>query len=108
VVALVLPPGIEYLLAYCAAGQVRCDHHRRERPALPTRTRRVLMAAEPALTLNDAPNSTTSAWPTVRRRLPPDSERPVAIIFTSGTTGLPKGALYCNRQLAFITADRCR
>src|SRR5262249_6658304 len=24
-------------------------------------------------------------------------------IFTSGTTGLPKGALYCNRQLAFIT-----
>ena len=32
-----------------------------------------------------------------------DPDRPVAIIFTSGTTGLPKGALYCNRQLAFIT-----
>ena len=34
---------------------------------------------------------------------PSDPERPVAIIFTSGTTGLPKGALYCNRQLSFIT-----
>jgi acyl-CoA synthetase (AMP-forming)/AMP-acid ligase II len=32
-----------------------------------------------------------------------DPDRPVAIIFTSGTTGLPKGAVYCNRQLAFIT-----
>jgi len=35
--------------------------------------------------------------------LPDDPDRPVAIIFTSGTTGLPKGALYGNRQLAFIT-----
>jgi acyl-CoA synthetase (AMP-forming)/AMP-acid ligase II len=35
--------------------------------------------------------------------LPDDLDRPVAIIFTSGTTGLPKGALYGNRQLAFIT-----
>jgi acyl-CoA synthetase (AMP-forming)/AMP-acid ligase II len=37
--------------------------------------------------------------------LVPDApERPVAIIFTSGTTGLPKGAVYGNRQLAAITA----
>src|SRR5262249_57156843 len=36
-------------------------------------------------------------------RLSDDPDRPVAIIFTSGTTGIPKGALYCNRQLAFIT-----
>src|ERR1700738_4823093 len=37
--------------------------------------------------------------------LPDDPDRPVAIIFTSGTTGIPKGALYGNRQLAFITAN---
>jgi len=35
--------------------------------------------------------------------LPDDPERAVAIVFTSGTTGVPKGALYGNRQLSFIT-----
>lgn len=34
-----------------------------------------------------------------------DPERPVAIVFTSGTTGTPKGAVFAGRQLAFIT--RC-
>ena len=33
-----------------------------------------------------------------------DPARPVAIIFTSGTTGLPKGAVFANRQLEAITA----
>lgn len=33
-----------------------------------------------------------------------DPEAPVALVFTSGTTGTPKAALYCNRQLRFITA----
>ncbi len=35
--------------------------------------------------------------------LVPDPDRAVAIIFTSGTTGAPKGALYGERQLSFIT-----
>jgi acyl-CoA synthetase (AMP-forming)/AMP-acid ligase II len=38
--------------------------------------------------------------------LPPDPDRPVAIVFTSGTTGTPKGAVFANRQLhAITTAD---
>jgi acyl-CoA synthetase (AMP-forming)/AMP-acid ligase II len=31
-----------------------------------------------------------------------DPDRPVAIVFTSGTTGLPKGAVFCGRQLEAI------
>jgi acyl-CoA synthetase (AMP-forming)/AMP-acid ligase II len=34
--------------------------------------------------------------------LAPDPERPVAIVFTSGTTGVPKGAVFCERQLAAV------
>jgi acyl-CoA synthetase (AMP-forming)/AMP-acid ligase II len=32
-----------------------------------------------------------------------DLDRPIAIVFTSGTTGTPKGALFCGKQIAFIT-----
>ena len=35
---------------------------------------------------------------------PDDPERLVAVIFTSGTTGRPKGAMFGNRELAAITA----
>jgi acyl-CoA synthetase (AMP-forming)/AMP-acid ligase II len=32
-----------------------------------------------------------------------DEDRPIAIVFTSGTTGTPKGAVFCGRQIGFIT-----
>ncbi len=105
VVALVLPPGAEYMLAYCAAakiGAITAGVNDR----LSTRERSAVLAlAQPALTITDrttmlddlrVPDAAPSP-------LADDPNRPVAIIFTSGTTGLPKGALYCNRQLAFIT-----
>ena len=34
--------------------------------------------------------------------LPPDPDRPVAIVLTSGTTGRPKGAVFTDRQLAAV------
>ena len=35
---------------------------------------------------------------------PDDPERLVAVVFTSGTTGTPKGAMFANRELAAVTA----
>jgi acyl-CoA synthetase (AMP-forming)/AMP-acid ligase II len=113
VLALVFPPGPEYLLAYCAAAKlgaisagVNDRLSARERTA-------VLDVADPRIVLDasefPAADGPDKVLHDLRRRdaapttLPEDADRPVAIIFTSGTTGLPKGALYCNRQLAFIT-----
>src|SRR5438477_480819 len=33
-----------------------------------------------------------------------DPDRPIALVFTSGTTGAPKGVLFANRQLDAVTA----
>jgi acyl-CoA synthetase (AMP-forming)/AMP-acid ligase II len=113
VAALVLPPGPEYLLCYAAAAKlgavtagVNSRLSERERNA-------VLDVAEPGIVIDaeefpsvDMADKTLHDL-RVRGEAPPllepDPDRPTAIIFTSGTTGLPKGALYCERQLAFIT-----
>jgi acyl-CoA synthetase (AMP-forming)/AMP-acid ligase II len=123
VVALVLPPGPEYLLAYCAAvklGAITAGVNdrlsARERTAVLERAAPALVVATPDLAPSDyqtvaieAAGSGDEALANLRvggespPPLPDDPHRPVAIVFTSGTTGLPKGALYCNRQLDFIT-----
>jgi len=125
VVALVLPPGPEYLLSYCGAaklGAVTAGVN--DRLSMPERTA-VLSVAEPKLIISAAePGGSTYGGTVIevpradeprdvllplRTRagvapaLADDPDRVVAIIFTSGTTGLPKGAVYGNRQLAFIT-----
>jgi acyl-CoA synthetase (AMP-forming)/AMP-acid ligase II len=112
VVALVLPPGPEYLLAYCAAAKlgaitagVNDRLSERERNAvLDLADPKLVIETPAAVQLDDAlaefrSDTRKGAVPA----LPDDPNRAVAIIFTSGTTGLPKGALYCNRQLEFIT-----
>jgi acyl-CoA synthetase (AMP-forming)/AMP-acid ligase II len=113
VVALVLPPGPEYLLSYCGAAKVGAitagvnDRlSARERVAvLDVADPRVVVDTEefPAADHVDKVLADLRVEGDVPPPLSDDPDRPVAIIFTSGTTGLPKGALYCNRQLAFIT-----
>jgi len=127
VVALLLPPSGEYLVAYVAAaklGAITAGVNDRLSPAerdavLDTAGARLVLAApglapdrarvdadvlevEPAPALDELLRDAR-----VRDGSPPelapDPDRAVAIIFTSGTTGLPKGALYGNRQLTFIT-----
>jgi acyl-CoA synthetase (AMP-forming)/AMP-acid ligase II len=125
VVALVLPPGPEYLTAYLAAakvGAITTGVNTRlataERDAiLAISTPKIVLAtsghqpSDPSLAVEEVPRaeSIDDLLLSLRRDemlgpLPDDPDRDVAIIFTSGTTGLPKGARYTNRQLEFITA----
>jgi acyl-CoA synthetase (AMP-forming)/AMP-acid ligase II len=128
VVALAMPSLPEYVVAYLAAAKlgavtagVNDRLSERERSA-------VLSVAHPRLvlatqgTVPDGPpqgaelieidraEHADGVLAGIRARgespppLPPDPDRPVAIVFTSGTTGTPKGAVFANRQLHAITA----
>jgi acyl-CoA synthetase (AMP-forming)/AMP-acid ligase II len=123
VVALALPPGPEYLLTYLAAAKLgavtagvndrlapreRGEVLERARPALVVCTRDLADERYDVAVVDRAPSVEVllrelRAPGAAPPPLPPDPDRPVAIVFTSGTTGTPKGALYCNRQLEFIT-----
>jgi len=105
VVALVLPPGPEYLLAYCGAAKLGAITAGVNDRLSPRERAAVLDLAQPTFTIDD-PSVVLGdlrVQGNVPAHLTEDPDRVVAIIFTSGTTGLPKGAVYCNRQLAFIT-----
>src|SRR5438067_611645 len=120
VVALVLPTVPEYVVAYLAAAKVGAvTAGVNARLSAPERVG-VLPVAAPKLVLATAdlapadydvvevaPCETLDAVLRDLRvpdaapmSLTDDPERPVAIIFTSGTTGAPKGACFRNRQLA--------
>lgn len=124
VMALVLPPCPEYVVLYAAAAKLGAItagiNHRltaQERNA-------VVAAARPDLTvstpeLSPAGTEVVAITPATAddtamglgglrvvdghpAPLPDDPDRPIAIVFTSGTTGLPKGAVFGGRQIDFI------
>lgn len=127
VVALLLPALPEYFVAYAATaklGAVTAGVN--PRLAAPER-RAVIDNAGPRLVLATADLLTGLEMPAVadvfmvetahraesvltglREQgtpppLPPDPERPIAIVYTSGTTGLPRGAVFAGRQMRAIT-----
>jgi acyl-CoA synthetase (AMP-forming)/AMP-acid ligase II len=125
VVTLVLRSSAEYVVAYLAAARIgaitagvnpRLGPHERAR-IIERSTPRLVIASED-LAAGMPPDvdaeivmptdSVDSLLPSLRGdeqapRLPLDPERRAAIVFTSGTTGEPKGAVFRNRQLAAIT-----
>src|SRR4051812_13886810 len=113
VVAVVLPGGPEYLLVYAGAAKLGAITAGVNDRLAPRERDAILDVARPRVivTREEAPAADSAAdvlrdWrvhDASPPQLAPDPDRPVAIILTSGTTGLPKGALYCTRQLAFIT-----
>jgi acyl-CoA synthetase (AMP-forming)/AMP-acid ligase II len=122
VVGLVLPPGVEYLVCYVALaklGAITAGVNNRlaapERAAVLAIAGPKVVIATPGyegdhevieVTTADALADLLTNLRVANSAPPPlpdDPDRDVAIIFTSGTTGIPKGALYGNRQLRFIT-----
>jgi acyl-CoA synthetase (AMP-forming)/AMP-acid ligase II len=112
-VALTLPSTTAYVVAYIGAakaGAVTAGIN----PRLTEPERRACLdVVDPAVVLSSADEVArlvADGDGRDRPELPPDPDRPVVVVFTSGTTGLPRGATFANRQLAAIThidvADR--
>jgi acyl-CoA synthetase (AMP-forming)/AMP-acid ligase II len=125
VVVLSLPSTVDYIVAYLAAAKVGAVTAGLN-PSLapPERSRLVELAgAKLVLTTDALADGVPDGAPvevvevadnpegillSLREEgtpppLPQDPDRPVAIVFTSGTTGIPKGAVFTNRQLANIS-----
>lgn len=105
VIALVVPQTPEYFVAYIAAARIGAiTAGVNVRLSAPERAA-VLASAEPALVIESsaAVRDLRASGAAPPPPIDDDPERAVAIVFTSGTTGTPKGAVFGNRQLTFIT-----
>jgi acyl-CoA synthetase (AMP-forming)/AMP-acid ligase II len=103
VVLLRLPSDSAYVVAFAAAAKVGAITAGVNPRLAPPEQAAVARLAGGALEL-----TTRDDVEGLRRHgsvpeLADDPDRPVALVFTSGTTGQPKGALFCERQLAAVT-----
>ena len=113
-VVLRVPSDSGYVVAYAAAAKLGAITAGINPRLAPPEQEALVALADPAVVLSEpgevaalvaegAALVSSAGTPPV---LPDDPDRPVAIVFTSGTTGLPKGAVFCERQLeAVAVAD---
>ena len=129
-VALVLPSGPEYIVAYTALARLGAVTTGVGPRYTPTERAAILTAAGPDLVVateelaQGVPSGPETVlcvpaehardvWGKLRLdETPPappltgdqDPDLPETVVFTSGTTGIPKGALFTSRQIAAVTA----
>lgn len=124
-VALLLPPSPEHFVAYAAVAKLGAVTAAVNPRLAPVEREAVLAAASPAAVVTtvelageiegaravvvepaSSPGDVLRELRVAGDRPPPlapDPARAVAVVFTSGTTGTPKGAVFAGRQLEFIT-----
>jgi acyl-CoA synthetase (AMP-forming)/AMP-acid ligase II len=106
VLGLTMPTSGEYVVAYAAAaklGVITAGVNPRLADAERTK---LLAVASPRLvidTIDEVHRLEKLGAGEAPPPLPADPERPVAIVFTSGTTGTPKGAVFNDRHLRAVT-----
>jgi len=98
VAALAMPSGVDYVVAYLALAKLGAVTAGINTRMSNDERSRVLDRLRPELVVEslDYRDGTIPA-------LPPDPDRIVTVVFTSGTSGEPKGAVFTNRQLEAIT-----
>ncbi|MBN2624881.1 MAG: AMP-binding protein [Acidimicrobiales bacterium] len=109
-VVLRLPSDTGYVIAYAAAAKLGAITAGVNPRLAPPEQQALVALADPAIVLTDPGElgELLRAGTAIVDRdgaphpLPDDGDRPVAIVFTSGTTGLPKAALFCERQLEAV------
>jgi acyl-CoA synthetase (AMP-forming)/AMP-acid ligase II len=105
-VVLRLPSDSRYVLAYAAAAKVGAVTAGINPRLAPPEQDALVELADPEVVLATADDVASlerdGATAVAPDRLPPDPDRPVAIVFTSGTTGLPKGAVFTETQLRAV------
>jgi len=98
VAALAMPSSADYVVAYLALAKLGAITAGINTRMSGGERRRVLERLQPDLVVDSLDSRDGSLPP-----LPPDPDRVVTIVFTSGTSGEPKGAVFTNRQLEAIT-----
>jgi acyl-CoA synthetase (AMP-forming)/AMP-acid ligase II len=123
----VLPSTVEYVVLYAALDRLRATTMGVNPRLTATERRQVIDSAQPDLIVttaalaNELPSEVATIVVEVADRVedvladlrpdddacrfvPRDRDAPVAVVFTSGTTGRPKGAVFTDRQLRAIAA----